>query len=112
MTDIAIPTEAAPSLASALLNTSHLPLLLFDGNLKVVSVTPSFSIGFGLDRAAVLGRSKAVAQSKSKGGLGTVIVESLAKQLGAHVVISDCHPGTKVLLESSSAHSGWALNSS
>ncbi len=57
MTDIAIPTEVAPSLASALLNTSHLPLLLFDGDLKVVSVTPSFSIAFGLERAGVLGRS-------------------------------------------------------
>ena len=59
VTDIAIPTEAAPSLASALLNTSHLPLLLFDGDLRVVSVTPSFSIGFGLERAAVLGRTLA-----------------------------------------------------
>ena len=57
MTDFAIPMEVAPSLASALLNTSHLPLLLFDGDLKVVSVTPSFSIGFGLERASVLGRS-------------------------------------------------------
>lgn len=57
MTDTVIPTEAAPSLASALLNTSHLPLLLFDGDLKVVSVTPSFSVGFGLERAAVLGRT-------------------------------------------------------
>ena len=57
MTDIVIPTEAAPGLANALLNTSHLPLLLFDGDLRVVSVTPSFSIAFGLERAAVLGRT-------------------------------------------------------
>jgi two-component sensor histidine kinase len=57
VTDFAIPTEVAPTLASALLNTSHLPLLLFDGNLKVVSVTPSFSIAFALERAAVLGRT-------------------------------------------------------
>lgn len=35
-----------------------------------------------------------------KGGLGTVIVGSLAKQLGALVVITDNHPGTKVALES------------
>jgi len=59
VTDIADPTEAAPSLASALLNTSHLPLLLFDGDLRVVSVTPSFSIAFRLERAMVLGRSLA-----------------------------------------------------
>jgi two-component sensor histidine kinase len=52
-----IPTELAPTLASALLNTSHLPLLLFDGALRVVSVTPSFSIAFGLERATVLGRT-------------------------------------------------------
>lgn len=59
MTESASPTEGAPSLASALLNTSHLPLLLFDGALKVVSVTPSFSVAFGLERAEVLGRSLA-----------------------------------------------------
>lgn len=35
-----------------------------------------------------------------KGGLGTVIVGSLAKQLGALVVITDNHPGTRVSLES------------
>ena len=57
MPENAIPTELAPTLASALLNTSHLPLLLFDGSLRVVSVTPSFGIAFGLERAAVLGRS-------------------------------------------------------
>ena len=57
MTDITDPLEAPPSLASALLNTSHPPLLLFDGDLRVVSVTPSFSIAFGLPRAVVLGRS-------------------------------------------------------
>ncbi len=57
MTDISAPTEAAPSLASALLNTSHLPLLLFNGDLRVVSVTPSFKTAFGLARGAVLGRA-------------------------------------------------------
>jgi two-component sensor histidine kinase len=35
-----------------------------------------------------------------KGGLGTVIVGSLARQLGALVVITDNHPGTKVAIES------------
>ena len=57
MTDITKPPEAAPSLASALLNTSHLPLLLFDGDLRVVSVTPSFKTAFGHARGAVLGRT-------------------------------------------------------
>ncbi len=57
MTDITKPPEAAPSLASALLNTSHLPLLLFNGDLRVVSVTPSFKTAFGHARGAVLGRS-------------------------------------------------------
>jgi two-component system, sensor histidine kinase PdtaS len=33
-----------------------------------------------------------------KTGLGTSIVESLAKQLGARVLTSDAHPGTKVLV--------------
>jgi two-component sensor histidine kinase len=52
-----------------------------------------------------VGRPKTAA--KSKGGLGTIIVESLAKQLGARVVISDdTRPGTKVALESTSAHAG------
>jgi two-component sensor histidine kinase len=51
-----------------------------------------------------VGRPKSAA--KPKGGLGTIIVESLAKQLGAQVTISDCDPGTKVSLESGSAHAG------
>lgn len=38
-----------------------------------------------------------------KGGLGTVIVGSLAKQLGALVVITDNQPGTRVTLESLAA---------
>lgn len=45
-----------------------------------------------------VGRGPVVAVRK--GGLGTVIVGSLAKQLGALVVIADNHPGTKVALES------------
>ena len=38
----------APSLASALIHTSHLPLLLFDGDLRVVAASPSFCTAFGM----------------------------------------------------------------
>ncbi len=50
------------------------------------------------------GRDKA--KTTTRGGLGTVIVDSLAKQLGAVVIISDEAPGTRVRLESHSAHTG------
>lgn len=47
---------AATSLARALLETSHLPLLLFDSDLRVVSATRSFFIAFDLADDEVEGR--------------------------------------------------------
>ena len=44
------PTESALNLAAALINTSHLPLLLFDGHLRVVRASPSFCVAFDLRR--------------------------------------------------------------
>ena len=48
MPTIGTETDVALSLSRALMNTSHLPLLLFDGDLRVVSATPSFFTKFGL----------------------------------------------------------------
>ena len=46
-------------LASALINSSKIPLLMFDGHLKVVAVSWSFSIAFELTRDQVEGHSLA-----------------------------------------------------
>lgn len=50
-------TDAALSLSRALMNTSHLPLLLFDGDLRVVSATPSFCANFDLASDQTSGRT-------------------------------------------------------
>lgn len=52
------------------------------------------------------GVGRAPASLKNKSGLGTVIVESLAKQLDARMVIEDAHPGARISLMSISAHTG------
>ncbi|MEQ9226557.1 MAG: histidine kinase dimerization/phosphoacceptor domain -containing protein [Parvibaculum sp.] len=39
------------------MNTSHLPLLLFDGDLRVVGATPSFGTSFGLHADQTSGRT-------------------------------------------------------
>ena len=44
------------------------------------------------------GVGRAAAISTKKPGLGTSIVEAIARQLGARVVLSDAEPGTKVAL--------------
>jgi len=51
-----------------------------------------------------VGRGKA--KTGAKGGLGTIIVDSLAKQLDARVMITDATPGTRVALESLPPHTG------
>lgn len=51
-----IRAATATSLARALLETSHLPLLLFDGDLRVVSATRSFFIAFDLKTGQVENR--------------------------------------------------------
>jgi len=56
LTNPTIRAETATSLARALLETSHLPLLLFDGDLRVVSATRSFFIAFDLKAVQVEGR--------------------------------------------------------
>ncbi|MDP1739093.1 MAG: histidine kinase dimerization/phosphoacceptor domain -containing protein [Caulobacter sp.] len=56
MPDIATRATTATSLARALLETSHLPLVLFDSDLRVVSATRSFFTVFDLDPDAVQGR--------------------------------------------------------
>ncbi len=53
MTNPTIRAETATSLARALLETSHLPLLLFDGDLRVVSATRSFFTAFDLKAVEV-----------------------------------------------------------
>jgi len=50
------PDDPGPSLARALVNTSNLPLLLFDGDLKVVSASRSFGLAFDLKPDQVNGR--------------------------------------------------------
>jgi two-component sensor histidine kinase len=52
-------TIAAPSLARALMNTSQLPLVLFDDALHVVAATPSFCRVFDIAPGATDGRALA-----------------------------------------------------
>jgi len=54
---VAIPSEAALTLARALVDTSHLPLLLFDGDLRVVAASRSFGDSFAIARDQIAGRS-------------------------------------------------------
>jgi two-component sensor histidine kinase len=53
------PDDAGLSLARALINTSNLPLLLFDGDLRVVSSSRSFGRTFDLAPEEVDGRELA-----------------------------------------------------
>jgi two-component sensor histidine kinase len=53
------PDDPGLSLARALINTSNLPLLLFDGGLKVVSSSRSFGLAFNLAPEQVNGRELA-----------------------------------------------------
>ena len=48
MAKIVHRAAAAPSFARALFNTSQVPLLLFDGDLRVVCATPSFCAAYGI----------------------------------------------------------------
>ena len=48
MASVPAVTNDALSLASALINTSHLPLLLFDGELRAARASPAVWIAFGL----------------------------------------------------------------
>ena len=51
MAKIVPRAAAAPSFARALFNTSQVPLLLFDGDLRVVCATPSFCAAFDIHEA-------------------------------------------------------------
>ncbi|WP_304188430.1 sensor histidine kinase [Phenylobacterium aquaticum] len=59
MDAIADHPDAALSLARALIDTALLPLLLFDGDLKVVRASPAFCQTFDLASTAVVGRDLA-----------------------------------------------------
>ena len=48
MLTVPVHPKDAPSLANALIHSSLLPLLLFDGDLKVVCASPSFCTAFGM----------------------------------------------------------------
>ena len=52
-------SEAALSLARALINTSHLPLLLFDDEMRVVSASRSFCTAFDLRQDEVASQTRA-----------------------------------------------------
>ena len=51
--------EAAETLARALIDTALLPLLLFDGDLKILRASPAFCDAFGLTAEALVGRDVA-----------------------------------------------------
>ena len=57
MVDIVIRPDVAPSFARALFNTSQVPLLLFDSDLRVLCVTPSFCTTFGISEDRAEGRN-------------------------------------------------------
>lgn len=48
--------EVAHSLASAMVASSHAPLLLLDGDLNIIAASASFGCAFQIDPAAVAGR--------------------------------------------------------
>jgi len=52
----AAQTRSTVSLARALINTSHLPLLLIDGDLRVLSASKSFCAAFEISQADADGR--------------------------------------------------------
>src|SRR5258705_5712209 len=52
----AAQTRSTVSLARALINTSHLPLLLIDGDLRVLSASRSFCAAFEISQANADGR--------------------------------------------------------
>ena len=56
MVDIVSRPDVAPSFARALFNTSQVPLLLFDGDLRVLCATPSFCTTFGISEDNAEGR--------------------------------------------------------
>lgn len=49
--------EAVLGLALALVQSSTAPVLLLDGDLKVIAASGSFSRAFRIDPAAIIGRS-------------------------------------------------------
>jgi PAS domain S-box-containing protein len=51
--------EAAETLARALIDTALVPLLLFDGDLKILRASPAFCDAFGLTAEALVGRDVA-----------------------------------------------------
>ena len=55
-TSSAAQVRSAVSLARALINTSHLPLLLIDGDLRVLSASKSFCAAFEISQADADGR--------------------------------------------------------
>ena len=57
MVDIVSRPDVAPSFARALFNTSRVPLLLFDGDLRVLCATPSFCTTFGISEINAEGRN-------------------------------------------------------
>jgi two-component sensor histidine kinase len=56
MAAIVHPTEAAQSLARALINASRQPMLLFDGDLRVVGASASFCAAFDVQQGEAEGR--------------------------------------------------------
>jgi two-component sensor histidine kinase len=52
-------SEAANSLALAMVGASNTPLLLLDGNLGVIAASTSFCLAFGIDPGKVAGRTLA-----------------------------------------------------
>jgi two-component system, sensor histidine kinase PdtaS len=59
MANIATPFDAAQGLARALINASQQPMLLFDGDLKVVGASSSFCSAFGVPHDKADGRTLA-----------------------------------------------------
>ena len=55
-TSSAAQMKSTVSLARALINTSHLPLLLIDGDLRVLSASKSFCAAFDISQAEADGR--------------------------------------------------------
>ena len=109
-----VPPSMADSLILSMVASSDAPLLLLDGDMKMIAASLSFGRAFQIDPGNAPGkltfelgagewnlpklRSLLSAKDPAKVhvGLGSSIVEALARQLYARIEVAPRNPGTSV----------------
>lgn len=108
--------ELGLNLALAVVSSSHAPVLLLDENRAVIVASDAFCTAFDIDLKTIVSSAFAdlgdgalsvsddgIGMTQQPGpataGLGTNIVQALAKQMDASVTVTDAAPGTRVTLE-------------